>query len=473
EIDPKDVTTRLRIGDLYVRMGKREEAIKEYGEVAKVLTQKGFYLKAIAVYKQILRLDETILDIHYKLAELYSKQGLIADAMAEYGYLVNYYEKRGKIEEVLEILKRMLEIDPSNTGVRLKFADTLYKKGYGKEALAAYDGALKGLMAMGKLHTAERICKDLRSIAHEEPRFLEVMIEINRHRGDNQELLKLYRELIHVYRDRGQDIKGLYEKILEIFPHDEEALEALGKKVEPHREVEEVEELTPFLLEVEEVELIPEPVEELIPEPVIEVMEDKEKEEKAEFHAGEDEYGFSQELDLDEVLDFLTDSWVSTGDEEGGKEVFAEFKKGVERQLSREDSETHYNMGIAYMEMGLYDNAVREFKIALKDPDMEFNCYTRLGLNYMAKGDTQQAVEQFLKGLKISWISREERKGLLYELGLAYEKAGRLQDALEAFRTVMEMDPGFREVSIKVDELSRRPPQEIPRADDLMEIEIL
>jgi len=60
------------------------------------------------------------------------------------------------------------------------------------------------------------------------------------------------------------------------------------------------------------------------------------------------------------------------------------IKQGVEKQLSREDTETHYNLGIAYMEMELYDDAMREFKIAMKDPVFEFDCYNRLGLSFMA-----------------------------------------------------------------------------------------
>src|SRR3989338_10394181 len=73
EKDPKDATIRLRIGDLYVKINKKDEAIREYTEVAKVHAQKGFYLKAIAVYKQILKLDEGLMETHFKLADLYTK----------------------------------------------------------------------------------------------------------------------------------------------------------------------------------------------------------------------------------------------------------------------------------------------------------------------------------------------------------------------------------------------------------------
>jgi len=124
---PKDTTIRLRIGDLYVKIGKKDEAIKEYGEVAKMHTRGGFNLKAIAVYKQILKLDEGQMDIHFKLAALYTDQGLIADAVASLSVLVSFYEKKGNADDAIDVLKRMITVDPQNIGVRLKLAD--YYKG--------------------------------------------------------------------------------------------------------------------------------------------------------------------------------------------------------------------------------------------------------------------------------------------------------------------------------------------------------
>ena len=79
-------------------------------------------------------------------------------------------------------------------------------------------------------------------------------------------------------------------------------------------------------------------------------------------------------------------SELGLGGIEGSETVSDEFHDGLERQLNREDTETHYNMGIAYMEMEMFDEAVKEFNIALKDPNRVFDCQVRLGLSYMAKG---------------------------------------------------------------------------------------
>src|SRR3989338_8000404 len=96
EMDPKDISVRLRVGELYLKAGKKTEAIREYMEAAKYNSQKGFYLKAIAVYKQVLKLDDSNLDVHNRLAELYAKQRLIADAVNEYNYIVRIIEKKGR-----------------------------------------------------------------------------------------------------------------------------------------------------------------------------------------------------------------------------------------------------------------------------------------------------------------------------------------------------------------------------------------
>src|SRR3990172_12786514 len=76
DLDPRDVSIRLRIGELYIKQGKKEEAIKEYTDAARANARGGFYLKSIAVYKQVLKLDPSNLDVHSKLAELYTKQRL-------------------------------------------------------------------------------------------------------------------------------------------------------------------------------------------------------------------------------------------------------------------------------------------------------------------------------------------------------------------------------------------------------------
>ena len=82
------------------------------------------------------------------------------------------------------------------------------------------------------------------------------------------------------------------------------------------------------------------------------------------------------------------------------EEIFREFKKGVEQQLSAEDYETHYNLGIAYKEMGLVDEAIGEFQLASKDAARAVECCSMLGHCFLEKGMPQLAIKWFRKGLE-------------------------------------------------------------------------
>ena len=134
----------------------------------------------------------------------------------------------------------------------------------------------------------------------------------------------------------------------------------------------------------------------------------------------------------------------------GFEDIFSEFKKRVDVQLEKEDADTHYNLGIAYKEMGLLDDAVREFQIAASDPKMEFDCYNLIGLCYMEKGTPQKAIDSFKKGLGLKDRKEEEYASMSYELGKAYELSGMAAEALAAYTETQKRSPGFRDVDSKV-----------------------
>ena len=80
-------------------------------------------------------------------------------------------------------------------------------------------------------------------------------------------------------------------------------------------------------------------------------------------------------------------------------EIFQEFKKGLESELEDEDSETHYNLGIAYKEMGLVDDAIKEFQTSGKDKKRFLQSSSMLGVCYMEKGLYSLAIDVLNKTL--------------------------------------------------------------------------
>src|SRR5512134_2475255 len=109
---PNDVNTLNRIGDLWVRINRNDEAVKVFRKIADHYSRDGFFLKAIAIYKKINKLDPAKLDIYAKLAELYAKQGLAMEAKSQYTVLADYFLKHGDLPGAIEIYHKIGELDP-------------------------------------------------------------------------------------------------------------------------------------------------------------------------------------------------------------------------------------------------------------------------------------------------------------------------------------------------------------------------
>jgi len=145
---------------------------------------------------------------------------------------------------------------------------------------------------------------------------------------------------------------------------------------------------------------------------------------------------------------------VSLSEEEQSlEEIFKEFKKGVEQQLDSEDYDTHYNLGIAYKEMGLIDEAIGEFQLASKDPKRAVECASMLGLCFLEKGMPQLAIKWYRKGLEMPEITEEEHVGLLYDLGSAYVEVGDTSNAQKAFMEVYGMNTNYRDIVSRIKQL--------------------
>jgi tetratricopeptide (TPR) repeat protein len=137
----------------------------------------------------------------------------------------------------------------------------------------------------------------------------------------------------------------------------------------------------------------------------------------------------------------------------GLTEIFNEFRKGVDKQLGQEDYDTRYNLGIAYKEMGLVDEAISEFQLAAKDPGRLFECSSMLGICFIEKGMPKIAVNWFQKALEAPGRNPEEYAGLRYDLASAYEAAGEVEEAVSLLTDLYAENSGFRDVATRLREL--------------------
>ena len=149
EQDSSDFAALNTLGDLYVRVGKKQEAIDCFTRVAEHYREQGFALKAVAMYKKITRLNPDAPGIASKLATLYEQQGLLVEARAQYLAVADAYKRAGRMREALDIMRRIADLDPLNTEIRLRFAESLLAEGIQDEAASAFIEAGERLSANG------------------------------------------------------------------------------------------------------------------------------------------------------------------------------------------------------------------------------------------------------------------------------------------------------------------------------------
>jgi pilus assembly protein FimV len=144
------------------------------------------------------------------------------------------------------------------------------------------------------------------------------------------------------------------------------------------------------------------------------------------------------------------------------KEVFDEFRAELgEMGGEEEDLETHYNLGIAFREMGLLDEAISEFQKVAKAAEngrkfpYTMQCYTLLGLAFMDRAQPAIAAMWYERALRLPGIETESILALRYDLGVAQESAGESDAALKSFSQVYAVNIDYRDVGERIAALQK------------------
>jgi len=199
------------------------------------------------------------------------------------------------------------------------------------------------------------------------------------------------------------------------------------------------------------------PAEAEAPPPEAVVAADAELEPLLEAPAGADD-----DDDLSTITAAL-ESELFTGDDEplspeaeseqSLEDVFAAFRDHVEREVGSEDYRTHYDLGIAYKEMGLIDEAIGEFQTALKSPEFARQASVMLAICHRERHELDQAVAWYRQALEVPGATPEDASSLRYELAEMLLQTGDRNGALSLFRDVMQSDPTYRNVQDRVADL--------------------
>jgi tetratricopeptide (TPR) repeat protein len=136
-------------------------------------------------------------------------------------------------------------------------------------------------------------------------------------------------------------------------------------------------------------------------------------------------------------------------------DVLRSFKDEVQRAIGEEDYQSHYDLGMAYLDMGLTDEALAEFSVAQRQPELKLRSIEMAGRCFMERNDVELAIEELRAGLEIEGYSQTEYLGLRYNLAMAYEKLGSTAEAIEHYTEICNTDPSFRDARVRLEELRR------------------
>ncbi len=150
EDQPRDWNTANTLGDLYVRAKQSEKAVAQYGRIAKHFFDDGFYPKAAALYKKILKISPDDEQSQLQLADLSAKQGLLADAKSYYQAVAARRRARNDRRGVDEIVVRLGTVDPADIEARTAAARVLADNGDHKGAAALFRALHADLTEKGR-----------------------------------------------------------------------------------------------------------------------------------------------------------------------------------------------------------------------------------------------------------------------------------------------------------------------------------
>jgi tetratricopeptide (TPR) repeat protein len=563
-LEPSALNHRQKLAELLVRAGRVDDAREEFEVIGKKFTSDGFYLKAIAVYKKLQGMFPGDIPITLTLANLNEKHGLVANALAEYKQVYDYYVKASNSEDALTMLEKMQNVDPQNINIKHKLAEAYFQIGQKDDSYAVFSKLATILQERGDVAAFAKLDTRIQQLFPKKSEFaFEVLAEQvangNAANAVNglQALLRvnsndkrIWELIVTAFKQLGQSqkVKVAYQHFLKCFPNelsaqlglieclttekdlkgavalldnyelglfagrfldDLERIYSALDKIDPIniRVLEGLTRVCTALGKSDEVATLQSKIQSLkgvsgkvIEPPVADQQDAFDDQDYFEGHSdapGFGEVSFADvntddnladnqfmsdandiggffdksddsdeievEFDVDEEEDFeipLESTETSQDDwaEEVGELLDAiatkprsvKFASGIDG----DDAQSHYDLGVAFREMGLYYEAINEFRQAYTEKTRQLECYILQGACLREKGDLINA-EKVLKALLKPVFTLEETCAIKYELALTYGDSGKKEQLVELLTDIDRANSGFRDVRARLDAASK------------------
>jgi tetratricopeptide (TPR) repeat protein len=322
----------------------------------------------------------------------------------------------------VEMLRAMVEGE-SDPSLRRRLGEAMLDSGDREGGMKELEEAMLGFEQGGDLNSAASVADEIGRVAPESVRIHQKRVEYAFRINDKDRLCAAYLDLADSLRESGQDEKArtVYQRVLELQPDELRAQAALESLAPPQAE------------------------------PASSPAAQQQAAAAPAATGSDDFINLGDLLREDEgprTTRFTVDEHQPSGNEEADfAEMLRKFKQGVAENVEDEDHQSHYDLGVAFKEMGLLDEAISEFQKALRAPTNRLPTYEALGQCFVEKEQYAVASAILSRAFSEADYTDEQLVGVLYLLGRAAEGLGSREKAVEFYQRVLMVDIQFQDVA--------------------------
>ena len=335
-----------------------------------------------------------------------------------------------KAAQSVEVLQSIVNSDPEDHGIRRRLAEALLDAGDREGGLRELEAAMLGFERADNLDAASSLVDEIVRLNPGSVRHHQKRVEYAFRRNERGTLIEAYLELADALFRAGslEKSRAIYQRVLDLAPDDQRAQAALESFPAP-------EPAPPPAKGRASAGAVRPPA----AAPVRPVASDEEF-----INLGD----FLRSDDAQKNTRMVVQEQEPTGDEEADfQDMLRKFKQGIAENIDDEDHQSHYDLGVAYKEMGLLDEAIAEFQKALRAPVNRVPTYEALGQSFMEKEQYPMAATVLARALNERGASDEQLVGVLYLLGRCAEERSQPDVAVDYYHRVFVIDIQFRDVS--------------------------
>lgn len=396
---PQDPQARQKLGLFLLRQGEIVEGIDQLARTAVLYEKSGFTTKAIAVLRHMLKFDFSNLDLQKWLIRLQVQQGFLRDAQDQLMEITSGSVRFQDDDRKIEFYRQVGETMTGSPLPAFLAADILIARKKFFEAISELEKSAIHVVPAGMVPEFSTRMNTLLTRAGDNPDMLEPLGFLWLAAGRGREALPILRRVGSAGHGEGSPDRSEY--VDEVFHAFEEGREwvmagamsfadAARKLVEPEPAPSAPDEAPPVPVDAEE-----------------------------------------------------------TGDSEDARMVqdaVSRLQAKVQEEIGESDPEARYNLGIAYKEMGLLNEAAQEFRTARRTPSLFLGASFLLSETLASLGEYDSAVAVLDEVLSSDDLGESSELDVRYQKGLLAYNVGKEEEAREIFLSLFEIAPDYRDV---------------------------